>query len=314
MAFADLHCDTISKVLNARLAGEDCALRDGAGLHSSLKNLRAGGCVLQNFALFVDLSETSDPWGRVLHLAEVLASELERNADLARPVLSFADMERAREEGKLAAVLTVEEGGVCGGDLRRLRTLHRLGARMMTLTWNYENELAAPNGRPGGLTGTGVAFLEEMERLGVIPDVSHLGDDGFWEVCRRAKRPFVASHSSARTLCPHRRNLTDEMLRAIGDRGGLAGVNFYAPFLGESPVTRTEDVVRHLRHMADRAGIDAVALGSDLDGIDCALEIGDAAGMGQLETALRRGGFSERETEKILWKNVWDFYRENLRP
>lgn len=312
MPFADLHCDTVSKVLDARLAGEDCSLRTGPGLHSSLEKLRAGGCVLQNFALYVNLAETPDPWGRLLHLAETFTSGMAQNADLARPVLSFSDMEQARREKKIAAVLTVEEGGVCGGSLDRLRTLHRLGARMMTFTWNYKNELASPNGHSGGLTETGVAFLEEMERLHIIPDVSHLGDDGIWEVIRRAKRPFAASHSCARALCPHPRNLTDGMLKAMGDRGCLVGVNFYAAFLGESPVTRTEDIVRHVRHMVNLCGIDSVALGSDFDGIDCPLELGDAEGMPQLENALRRGGFTERETEKIMWKNVWDFYRENL--
>jgi membrane dipeptidase len=183
---------------------------------------------------------------------------------------------------------------------------------MLTLTWNYENELAFPNGQTGGLKETGLAFLAEMERLGMIADVSHLGDDGFWDVCRAAKKPFLASHSCCRALRPHRRNLTDPMLKALADRGGIVGVNFYADFLGESRESRLADIVRHARHIADTAGVDAVALGSDFDGIDCPLEFGDAAGMPQVAEALVRGGFTEAEAEKICWKNVWAFYQRTV--
>ena len=107
-------------------------------------------------------------------------------------------------ECPVGCLLTVEEGGVCLGRLPLLRTLYRVGVRMLTLTWNYPNELGQPNGQPGGLTETGLAFLEEMERLGMIADVSHLGDDGFWDVARHAKRPFLASHSCCRALRDHR--------------------------------------------------------------------------------------------------------------
>lgn len=312
MAFSDLHCDTISKLFDTRLTGADCSLWDGAPLHSSLKNLKAGGCVLQNFALFVNLSKENDPWEKVLRLAEVFEQEAENYADHLSPVRTSADLEKAGREGKIAAILTAEEGGVCGGEVKKLRTLYDLGVRMMTFTWNYPNELASPNGSTGGLTETGVAFLEEMERLRMIPDVSHLGDDGFWDVYRLAKRPFVASHSCARSLCNHRRNLTDDMIRAIGEKGGLVGVNFYAPFLGKSPVTRTEEIVRHIRHVVKVGGLHTAALGSDFDGIDCDLELGNAAGMGQLELALRKSGFTEGEIERIMWKNGWEFYREML--
>ena len=312
MPFADLHCDTIAWMLHCRRAGETMHLRDTERMHVNLEKLKRSGYLLQNFALFVDLKKAKDPWGEVLTLAELAISEIEKTPHLVSPALSFGDMERARRENKIAAVLTVEEGGVCRGDINNLRTLHRLGVRMMTFTWNYENELACPNGGAGGLTDRGHAFLGEMERLGVIPDVSHLSDRGFWDVCRAAKKPFAVSHSSCRNLWEHPRNLTDEMLRALADRGGIAGVNFYAGFLGPGETSRTEDIICHMKHMRDVAGLEVVALGSDFDGITCPLELTDAAGMPQLVQEMERAGFTAREIEAICWGNVWRFYRDTL--
>ena len=140
----------------------------------------------------------------------------------------------------MSALLTIEEGGVCLGEIEKLREFYEAGARMLTLTWNYENELGHPAAmqgdhwknyranekRPLGLKERGFEFVAEMERLGMIVDVSHLSDDGFFDLCEHARKPFVASHSNSRAMCGHRRNLTDEMLRMLGDRGGVSGLNF----------------------------------------------------------------------------------------
>ena len=312
MPFADLHCDTIAWIRHNRLQGKEMSLRDTCQMHVNVEKLRKSGYLLQNFALFVNMNEVEDPWGTVLSLAELYTSEVEKNGDLLAPCLTFGDMEQAKADGKIASVLTVEEGGVCKGELENLRTLHRLGVRMLTLSWNHENELAYPNGMPGGLKEKGAEFLAEMETLGVIPDVSHLSDQGFWDVCRLAKKPLAASHSSARALWPHRRNLTDEQIKALAHRGGIVGVNFYADFLADGETSRTADIVRHMKHMRDVGGLEVVALGSDFDGITCPLEMVDAAGMDQLVREMERVGFTQREIDKICWENVWDFYRRTL--
>lgn len=334
MPFADLHCDTVARLLACRRAGLPGSLRAAESFHIDLEKLQKSGYLLQNFALFVNLHgetlppstggdpgalyrlsmgrKAEDPLAEVLTLADLYWQEVEGNQDIACPVLSFQDMEAARRAGKIACLLTVEEGGVCLGQPALLRTLYRLGVRMLTLTWNYPNQLGFPNGQAGGLTETGVQFLEEMEALGMIPDVSHLSDDGFWDLCRAARKPFVASHSSCRALWDHRRNLTDPMLRALGDRGCLVGVNFYAGFLGPSPVARLEDITRHIRHMIDVGGLDLVALGSDFDGIDCPLELEDAGHMDRLVRAMEGAGFTQREIEAVCWRNVWEFYRRVL--
>ena len=312
MPIIDLHCDTLSRLLADRRAGGGDTLRSGPGGHVSLEKLRDSGYLLQAFACFVDLKSTEDPWGEVLALAELYREEAEKNRDLLASILSFSDLEQAKAEGRTGGLLTVEEGGVLEGDLDRLQTLHDLGVRLITLTWNYENELGFPNGKTGGLKPKGFDCLAEMERLRMIPDVSHLGDDGFWDVCRAAKRPFLASHSCCRALRDHPRNLTDDMLRALADRGGIVGVNFYSHFLGTDPVSRTGDILRHLRHMLDVGGLHLPALGSDFDGIDCALELGDAGGMPSLLAAMDAGGFTAEEIEAVTRKNAWTFLREAL--
>lgn len=146
----------------------------------------------------------------------------------------------------------------------------------------------------------------------MLPDVSHLGDEGFWDLCRLARRPFLATHSGCRALHDHRRNLTDEMLRALGDRGCLVGVNFYAGFLGPHETSRLADLTAHLRHMIRTAGLEAVALGSDFDGIDCPLEVGDAGCLDRLVQAMEAAGFTPREIEAVCWKNAWDFFQRTL--
>lgn len=312
MSFIDLHCDTLSRLLADRRAGGADTLRAGPGGHVSLEKLRDSGYVLQAFACFVDLKAANDPWGEALALAELYREEAEKNRDLLIPVLSFSDLEQAKAEGKTGGLLTVEEGGVLEGELDRLSVLHKQGVRLITLTWNYENELGYPNGKAGGLKPRGLDCLGEMERLHMIPDVSHLGDDGFWDVCRAAKRPFLASHSCCRALRDHPRNLTDDMLRSLADRGGIVGVNFYSHFLGTDPVSRTADILRHLRHMLDVGGLHLPALGSDFDGIDCALELGDAGGMPSLIEAMDAAGFTAEEIEAVTWKNAWNFLYETL--
>ena len=227
-------------------------------------------------------------------------------------------------------MLTLEEGEICEGDPALLRDFYRMGARMMTLTWNYPNQLGYPAKATGGefagkafseagygLTAHGIEFLEEMENLGMIIDVAHLNDAGIRDVLKFTKKPFVASHSNARHLCSHPRNLNDELLKAIGERGGVIGLNYYAYFLrdwkdGETVVSRAEDIVAHAKYIRDMAGIEALGLGSDFDGMNGELEIASPADMEKLEDVFKKNGFTESEIEKIFCKNVMRIYRELL--
>lgn len=320
---ADMHCDTISALYNGRAAGEWGDLRENGG-HADLLRMKRSGYLLQNFALFVDLKKDGDPWERVCRLYGYYREELEKNSDLLAPVLAFSDIAENEDAGKMSALLTVEEGAVCKGEPDKLRTLYDMGVRMLTLTWNYENELGYPNHRKtctpnleGGLTAKGREFVAEMERLGMIPDVSHLSDAGFYDVLETAKKPFVASHSNARSVCGNVRNLTDDMIRRLSERGGCMGLNFCAHFLEERPEGESNPgtvaaVVRHARHIADVGGIEVLGLGSDFDGIDTHEELPGVQSMEVLWEAMHRGGFTEGELDKIFCGNVLRVYRETL--
>ena len=327
----DLHCDTLYALLAARENGRPQRFDQNGGM-VDLQRLRKGNYMLQCFACFVDLGEQADPLIKALQEADLFARLIEAYPNDLMWVRTAQDVERLPADGRIGAMLTAEEGGICRNDPAVLRTLYRLGVRMMTLTWNHKNGLAEPNvdaARPaapawpmqpntaGGLTPLGIEFLAEMERLHMIVDVSHLSDAGIGDVLRYGKRPFAASHSNARACCPHARNLTDEMLREMGSRGCLVGLNYCPAFLDAAPdrsrlVSRVADMARHLRHMIDVGGEDLVALGSDFDGIGGKLEIAGAQDMPRLAQALLAAGFTPRQVEKLFWRNAARFFRENL--
>lgn len=335
MKVVDMHCDTIAELYYDHRDGGDLSILEN-NLHIDLKKMRKGDYLLQNFALFTHMGRVDRPFEYAMKLVDTFYTELEAYPDLIGIVRSWGDIEKNRAEGRMSALLTLEEGAVCQGELAYLRDFYRLGVRMMTLTWNFKNELAYPNkmemleradqamprcvpDTENGLTETGIAFVQEMERLGMIIDVSHLNDAGIWDVFRYTKKPFVASHSNARALAGHPRNLTDEMIRALAERGGVAGINFCAAFLrdGEDGTEATHsycrDMAAHMKHMKQIGGIGCIGLGSDFDGIGSIVEMGDCSGMQMLADEMRRQGFTESETEAVFSGNVLRLYKELLR-
>lgn len=321
---ADMHCDTLGMIRSLQKEGKEAELRGSAHLRVDLQKMKKGGYMLQNFAAFVDMEGCADPHEDALELVRIFEEELSRNRDIIRQARDASEIEANMRDGLMSAMLTLEEGGICQGQLAYLHGFYEYGARMMTLTWNYENELGHPAslspaseyhpGKPRayGLTQTGFTFLEEMERLGMIIDVSHLSDDGFFDVYENTKKPFVASHSNARSLCGHSRNLTDEMLRMLGERGGIAGINYCAEFLGEPGTDCRKAIAAHARHMVDMAGQESVGLGSDFDGCCLGDYPQDARNLDDLAWILERGGLDGDVIEGILYKNVLRLYREVL--
>lgn len=332
----DMHCDTVSEIRHRRsIKSEDCGLRENT-LHIDARRLKESGYLLQCFALFVSLRgcgaidgeglwQPDRAWADLQELYRIYRQEMAQNTDLLQPVTNTDDLEQCRRSGKVGAMLTVEEGGVCGGSLKRLEELYAMGVRMLTLTWNFPNELGHPNinalnpelgyrslfqaDTAHGLTETGRVFVKRMEELGMLVDVSHLSDKGFWDVAETATGPFVASHSNARAVCPCVRNLTDGMIRALAERGGVMGLNFCADFLrtvpeGEANPVRLEDVAAHARHIFRVGGEDCLGLGSDFDGIDTNEALPGAQAMEKLWTALGRSGFTQRQLDKIFYGNV----------
>ena len=331
MKVVDMHCDTISAILDEQRKGKNVELRSN-DLNIDIEKMKKGDYLLQNFAMFVNLQNVKHPLEECLSLIDCFYEELEKNKDSLSLVLNYDDITKNSNDGKMSALLTIEEGGTSCSSLANLRIFHRLGVRMITLTWNYFNGIGYPNvnllncNKPNirvpnekdGLTPFGIEFIREMERLNMIIDVSHLSDAGFYDVLKYTKKPFVASHSNARGVTNHNRNMSDDMILKLADRGGVMGINFAGDFLEESDSedrvrSKISNMVKHIRYIVDLAGIECVGLGSDFDGIYQDLELDNASKMPELEQALRKDGFSEEDIEKIFYKNVLRVYKEVLK-
>lgn len=321
MKVADMHCDTIYEINK-----QHCELRENH-LNISLDKMKKGDYLIQNFAIFTHLKQTSHPVSHVMEMIDTFYNEIEKNKDMISVVYSYDDIVK---NDKMSALLTLEEGGVVENNLAYLRNYYRLGVRMITLTWNFYNGIGYPNFHKEslnhgydeyddqhGLTDFGIEYIKECERLGIIIDVSHLSDKGFYDVLKHTKAPFVASHSNARHICPHARNMSDDMIIQLAKRGGVMGINFAADFLersdDENHLSKIESMVKHIEYIRDLAGIDVIGLGSDFDGIPQNLELKDCSYLPLLEKALYHHGFSKEEVEKIFYKNVLRVYQTILK-
>lgn len=332
MKVLDMHCDTISVLLRQKREGEAASLRENQG-HLDLVRMKKSGYLLQNFALFVNKGSGRDPWEEVCALQAFYQEELSKNVDLIAPVLRYEDIWANEAQGKLSAMLTVEEGAVCKGEVEKLRKLYEMGVRMMTLTWNYSNEIGFPNldsareeekdflyiaDTVNGLTERGREIVTVMEELGMIVDVSHLSDAGFYDVLECTKKPFVASHSNARSMCRCVRNLTDDMLRHLAERGGCTGLNYCPDFLKEVPYGEKNPgtvaaIVEHAKHIVNVGGMDILGLGSDFDGIDGHAQLQGVQSMELLWDALHKEGFTQAQLDKIFYQNVLRVYGDTLK-
>lgn len=331
MKVYDLHCDTISAIYEGRKEGRELSLADSS-LQVDLEKMKKGDYQLQTFAIFLDKAHTDNCFAVAREMTGLFKKELEKNRDKISQVYTYQDIQRNQEEGKFSALLSLEEGGIFEKSPEDLKWFYDQGARIATLTWNHENDLAYPNcqgnpfedhpwswGEKRGLKEKGIQFLEYMETLGVIPDVSHLSDGGFWDVAKYFGKPFLATHSNARGAAPEAaRNLTDEMIRTLADKGGILGLNYCVSFVRENwnpgqPGASVEELIRQIRYIVNIGGEECLGLGSDFDGIKEVPEMKNAGEMQKLAEAMEEAGISPSLTEKIFWKNADRFLRENLR-
>lgn len=317
LTVVDSHCDTILEWVNR---GRDLTVRGAEG-HVDLPRLAAGGVDVQFFACYIEPQFKPDRGlPRALELVDAVHRLAAANPDRMEIAYNRADIDRIVASGRLAAVLAIEGGeGLGFGQepqvLAAVRALHRLGVRLLTLTWNERNLLAdgAGEGRTGGgLSSLGVAVVREMNRIGMIVDVSHLSVAGFWQTLEVSEKPVMASHSNARALCDHRRNLSDVQLQALAKAGGLVGVTFVPSFLAGDPEDATLDsVVAHVDHIAALIGPEHIGIGSDFDGIARGPRgLEDAARFPALTEALLRRGYSEEQVRGIMGGNHLRFFAE----
>ncbi len=322
MKLIDLHADTITALYydpHAYSPEQEFILNAPVGnlakneLHIDLERLKEADSLAQFFVLWLNLKACDkyqvEPWAHFIKLYNLLIQQIELNSDHIELVRDYASLERVSQQGKLAAFACVEEGGFIR-DLGQLEQAYQLGVRYITLVWNYESHIAVPSciDQTRGLKSFGYQMVERMQQLGMLVDVSHLADQGVRDVLRIAKLPIIASHSNARILCEHTRNLSDELIRGIADNGGVIGVNCVPYFLdNEDKTIRLAKMVAHIKHIHQIAGEDVLAIGNDFDGFSSRSsddEIKSIADLPKLVAALQNNEFSERVIEKIFHGNV----------
>lgn len=310
----DLHCDTLVEWNYAKTGALD-TLDDPARV-VSLSKFSKGTRWTQCFAIFCpDEVRGDDALAYFDQYAKSFHRQMEKFSDRVAPCRTAAEMDAAFAAGKFAAVLTVEGGAVLAGELSRLDVLADAGVKIMTLVWNGANEIASGHQNPEmGFTEFGKSVVQELERVNIFPDVSHLNDKGFWELCELTDLPLLATHSNARSVCPHLRNLTDEQILEIVRRKGLIGLNYYVEFLGDGA---TENgfaaILRHTEHFLKLGAEDVLALGSDFDGATLPPDLDSAEKALGLADYLLSHGISEAQVEKIMFGNAMRFFREHFR-
>ena len=299
--YFDAHCDTVS-----RGSYHNWALRENPG-HIDLQRARALGRYAQFFALFGEVNEVPEGqmWNVCCALHGRLLDELDKNSAIAALCRTGEEIDAAVSGGKTAAVLSIESADLLDCRIDRIETVAEWGTRFMNLTWNDPNAISGTNCREKdrGLSAHGKEFVRELEAKDMYVDVSHLSDPGFWDLVHMARRPIVASHSNARALCSHSRNLTDDMFRAIRDSGGVVGLNFYRTFVGGSG--DMDALIAHMEHFLALDGEKTVCFGGDMDGCNPLVEgLEGLQSVPKLYEALRCRGYSETLLEDIFWNNL----------
>ncbi len=298
----DTHCDTL--LVRADLPREKqapCVTPEA---------LRAGGVTLQVCALYAgSYGPNAKGWQNPEAIA---AAELAALPQLTGRGVRKVDSPFEAKEGENCVMLSLEGAEVFGDSLEKLRAFREKGARLCALTWNYENLLAYPHCADGhrGLKPFGWDCVREMAKLGMAVDVSHLGEGGFWDLIFHAEKPPMASHSCCRKLCNSTRNLTDDQICALIERGGWIGVNFYTYFINGEPRCMLDDLCDHFVHIAELGGVKHMGFGSDFDGIESSPQgLESPADLPRLIDMLRLRGFNEEEIEGIAGKNFLDYFR-----
>ncbi|WP_397374722.1 dipeptidase [Paenibacillus sp. PAMC21692] len=306
----DFHCDVLSKMLK-----NDALTFQGGGdgtLDVTYERLRQSGTMLQTFAIYISprQSATIEP---VLESVDLFYERVLSCKEM-QLVTSAADLEFCINSGKTGALLSLE--GVSGlqGRLSMLRLLYRLGVRAAGLTWNDGNWAAdgIMEPRGAGLTGKGREFVSACNELGIIVDVSHLSEQAFWDVAGLSTKPVIASHSNARAVCNHPRNLTDRQLQAIILGEGRVGITFVPWFVTSDREASVTDLLGHVDHICALGGEKHIMLGSDFDGIDSYMtDLKHPGEVYRLKEALL-ARYSEVQVAGFMQDNALTFLRENL--
>lgn len=319
MKLIDMHCDTVGKIMILDKQGD--FLENHCSV--SIPEMKKADSLAQFFACFTCLKDHVDNGGyekcykQAVDMIDFIKNQTTVYANDIALACSYDEIVKNQTDGKISAIITIEEGGILNNKMERLETLYEKGVRLMTLMWNYENCLGYPNSKDclemrKGLKTFGIEAVKRMGELGMIADVSHASDGSFWDVIKYAKGPIVASHSNCRSLCDHPRNLSDEMIRALAEKGGVCGLNLYGVFLGTQNESKLEEMAAHMLHMINVGGIESAAIGTDFDGFR-GMDIMDISKLSEMERLwylLKKKGLSEEQLEMIWNRNVLRVLKE----
>lgn len=327
MKFIDMHCDSLFMLFMED--GNIADLYESKVTSVDFSRMKKAGQMAQFFAVCLIPKEYEKELGAepipFVYFIRLLKEYLYRNVAEHSDVISMAynaeDVERNWKSGLMSAILTMEDGTAVDGNLDNLKAFYDMGYRALTLTWNFYNCFGAPNSKKecvmkDGLTDFGKEAVQYMQDLGMLVDVSHLSEGGFYDVAKVCKKPFVATHSNSMALSPHQRNLTDEQIKVLGQTGSVTGLNFEPQFLNEDITymhSTAKVLAKHARHIVNVGGIDCLGIGTDFDGTEGTLEINDCSKMWMLEDALKKEQFTSEEIEKIFYKNVLRVMKDSMK-
>ncbi|MEQ8199844.1 MAG: dipeptidase [Syntrophomonadaceae bacterium] len=300
MNIVDLHCDTISHLYKT-----GAALRTNLAQYD-LARARAAGISLQFFAMFTQPAESNTCLREILKQLDRFWLEVANNGTDLHPILNRDDLSAAQKQDKIGCLLHLEGAECVGGDLEILRVLQRSGLRSLGLTWNDRNLLADGGGEgvyAGGLSLKGREMIKEMDRLGILLDLAHISAPSYYQALELYPKPVLVTHANARALCPHWRNLDDNQLKALAQKGGVVGITQVRDFVKEGGGATIDDMLGHIAYVADLVGVEHVGLGSDFDGADD-MVLGEVGQYARMPDLLASKGFSPRDIEMISGGNA----------
>jgi len=322
MTVCDTHCDTVGRLLGE---GFDLDTRSDQG-HVDIPRLIEGGVDVQVFACWVGKpGESIGYYAEVANkMIDALHSQLSKHTDKIDLALTLSDIRKANENGKIAVIIGIEGGQAIEDDLKLIEKYYSLGVRLMTITWGSTNWADASREpvKHNGLTDFGKDVIREMNHLGMIVDVSHSADKTVWDVLEITSDPIIASHSCAKAICDHPRNVNDDLIKAISASGGGIFINFYSEFLDENFKTQSQKgmnpeppdiskVIEHIEYIIKVGGIESVGLGSDFDGIGSAPRgLEDVSKMPFITKLLLEKGYEKEEISKIMGDNFLRVFKQ----
>lgn len=299
----DGHCDTLSK-----------ALDENTNLYNKKYCFNIGDLLdkvpyIQMMAVFIApeyLNSKSSGFERAVRILDKF--EKEKNNEKIVQILEKKDLDKVLNEKKIGVVLTIENGSAISGKIENVDKLYERGIRVMSVTWNEDNDLGcgALTKNDRGLTELGKKYIKKLDERKILIDVSHSSERTFWDITKCTNNTIVATHSCVYSICKHPRNLKDEQIIEIANRGGIIGICFASQFLNELGSSNSKDIVKHIKYIKDLVGIEYIGLGSDFDGVDLnkmPLDIRGVKDIDKIITEMKKEGFSEAEVNKVLGEN-----------